>query len=312
MILDRMRQRAGAGALAALVACGAGCAGRNPAASTGPSAASTGVVHVAATISTLAALVKSVGGNNIDVVSIVPIGASPETYDPTPQDLVAVARAQLIVTNGAGLELWLQKLLRSVANKHAHLIVLSDGLPVAGASAKGEAGNPHLWLDPTFAQAYVRKIAAALRDIDPAHANDYTITERVELARLAELDRWIRGEIASVPTDRRTMITFHDAWYYFDRRYGLRNVGAIETSPGQQPSAAYLAHLIGLARDNHVHAIFAEPQFSPKLANQLAQSAGIKTVSSLYDDTLGLTPDLQTYEGMMRYDVATIVKALKS
>lgn len=276
-----------------------------------PSATSDGRVKVAATMSTLASLVKSVGGDKIDVVSLVPIGASPETYDPSPQDLVELARAQLIVKNGAGLELWLDKVLHSVANPKARVIVLSDGMPVAGASAQGEAGNPHLWLDVTYAQAYVKKIAGALAEIDPGNAAYYAANEKDELARLSALDRWIRAQIATIPPDQRNMITFHDAWYYFDKRYGLRDIGAIETSPGQQPSAASLSALIALARANHVRAVFAEPQFSRKLADELASSAGIQTVTDLYDDTLGTTPELQTYNGMMRYDVDQIVKALR-
>lgn len=311
MILDKTKARiwASATVVVAFALCLGACAARTqPPAQPSPDAR----VKVAVTISTLASLVKSVGGDRADVVSIVPIGASPETYDPAPRDLIALARAQLIFKNGAGLELWLDKMLRSVANPRAHVVVLSDGLPVAGATAKGEPGNPHLWLDPTYAQDYVRKIAAALSEVDPANAGYYSRNERQELTRLSELDRWIRSRIDKLPPERRAMITFHDAWYYFDRRYGLKDVGAIEPSPGQQPSAAYLTSLIALARANHVRAIFAEPQFSPKLAAELASSAGIKTVSDLYDDTLGTTPQLQTYEGMLRYDVNTIVEALQS
>lgn len=267
-------------------------------------------MRVAATISTLAVLVQAVGGDKVRVVSIVPVGVSPETFDPSPRDLVELASAQVVVKNGAGLELWLDKVLRSVVKPSAQVVVLSDGLPVAGARAPGEPGNPHLWLDPVFAQQYVRKIAAALRAVDPANSGYYSANERAQIARLAVLHKWIRARIATIPQQNRTMLTFHDAWFYFDRRYGIRDIGAIEQSPGQQPSAAYLAALISQARANHVRAVFAEPQFSPKLAEQLAASAGIKIVSNLYDDTLGTTPQLQTYEGMMRYDVDTIVKAL--
>jgi manganese/iron transport system substrate-binding protein len=316
MILDKGVPASARFLLAGAIALAATSCGRQsapePAGSAARSAsAGSAQVKVAATISTLAALIKAVGGDNVDVFSIVPLGVSPETYDPAPRDLVNVAHADLIVENGAGLELWLEKVLRSAANPKARVLVLSDGMPVAGATAKGEPGNPHLWLDPIYAQAYVRKIAQALREIDPANAAAYSANERREIANLAELDRWIRAQVASIPPDQRSMITFHDAWLYFDRRYGLRDIGAIEPSPGQQPSAAYLAALIEQARANHVRAIFAEPQFSPKLAAQLAASAGIKTVSDLYDDTLGTTPQLQTYEGMMRYDVDTIVKALR-
>ena len=268
-------------------------------------------VNLVATMSTLAALAQSVGGDRVDVTSLVPVGASPETYEPTPRDIITLSKAQLIVENGAGLELWLSKLLRTAANHSARVLVLSDGLPVEGASG-GQPGNPHLWLDPQFAKIYLNKIAAALREVDPDHTRDYSANERAQLAELDALDAWIKQQIARVPVQRRAMITFHDAWYYFDRRYGLRDIGTIEPSPGQEPSAAWLAKLITLARDNHVRAIFAEPQFSPKLAAQLASSAGIVTVRDLYDDTLGTTPGLQSYDGIMRYDVDTIVKALNS
>jgi len=293
--------------LAAALVCGA-CFPRTPSPQASPTPKR---VTAVATISTLAALTQSVGGDRVNVTSLVPVGASPETYDPAPRDLISLANARLVIENGAGLELWLEKLLRTAANRSAVVIVLSEDLPVAGA-ARGQPGNPHLWLDPHFAKIYVSKIAAALRDVDPAHASYYSANERAELARLDALDAWIKTQIDLVPPQQRAMITFHDAWYYFDRRYGLRDIGAIEPSPGQEPSAAWLAKLIALARENHVRAIFAEPQFSPKLAAELASSAGIKTVPDLYDDTLGTAPGLQTYEGIMRYDVDTIVKALNS
>jgi ABC-type Zn uptake system ZnuABC Zn-binding protein ZnuA len=296
--------------IAVLTACSSPQPSSAPQSATSSSAGQQ--VHVAATISTLAALVKAVGGDKVDIVSIVPIGVSPETYDPAPRDLIAVANAQIIFKNGAGLEIWLDKMLRAVAKPNTKVVVLSDGLPVAGAKGPGEPGNPHLWLDPTYAQAYVRKIADATSEVDPANAAYYRARERDELERLAQLDAWIKQRIATIPPANRTMLTFHDAWYYFDRRYGVRDVGAIEQSPGQSPSAAYLAALIAQARASGTRAVFAEPQFSPKLAQQLAVSAGIKTVTDLYDDTLGATPQLQTYEGMMRYDVDTIVKALTS
>lgn len=310
MILDKKSHMRAAALFATLTLTVAGCSNR-PQAASAPTP-SDQRLHVAATISTLAALVKAVGGDRVDVTSIVPIGVSPETYDPSPRDLVALSNARVIFENGAGLELWLEKLLRSTANSNTKVVVLSDGLPIAGAKAAGEPGNPHLWLDPVNAQAYVHKIAAALREADPANANHYSANERTETARLVQLDRWIRSRIATIPPANRTMLTFHDAWLYFDRRYGIRDIGAIEMSPGQQPSAAYLAALITQARQSGTRAVFAEPQFSPKLAQQLAASAGIKTVTDLYDDTLGTTPQLQTYEGMMRYDVDTIVKALTS
>ncbi len=310
MILDKLRPLAQAG-LATLVTAtllGAGACSR-----TTPAAQSPGAPRliVAVSISTLASLVQVVGGDRVEVHSLVPVGASPETYEPSPQDIVELSRSKVLFLNGAGLELWLDRILKGAAGEHVTRVELSAGLPVAGRASDGSGGNPHVWLDVRYAQAYVKKIAAALAAADPQGASDYRRNAITSLARLADLDAWIQKQIGTIPPERRNMITFHDAWFYFDRRYGLRDIGAIEPSAGQEPSAGYLAKLIEQAKEHHVNAVFAEPQFSPKLANELAASAGIRTVTDLYDDTLGTTPEVSSYEGMMRYDVGVIVKALR-
>ncbi len=304
MILDKIRMSAAPLAFAVMTACGH-TAGNSPA----PTASAKPMV--VATTSTLASLVKMVAGDAIEVRSLVPIGASPETYEPAPQDLIELSHAAVIVENGSGLEAWLTKLLANAPPK-ARMVVLSDSLPAQVSHPNGSAfANPHYWLDPYYAASYVRAIADALAATDPAHAALYRANATAEIKRLAALDAWTRQQISTIPPDQRAMIADHDAWFYFDRRYGIDDVGAIEQSPGREPSAADLVSLIARAKVHHVRAIFAEPEFSPRLAKQLADSAGIKTVTNLYDDSLGTTPDLSSYEGMMHHDVNTIVQALK-
>ncbi|MDE2573332.1 MAG: zinc ABC transporter substrate-binding protein, partial [bacterium] len=116
--------------------------------------------------------------------------------------------------------------------------------------------------------------------------------------------------VATIPPRQRTMIVFHNAWYYYAKRYDLNLIGVIERNPGQEPSAYELAHLVDLARSHHVRAVFAEPQFNPKLVDELARSAGVRTVESLYDDSVGEQPQVSDYLSMLRYDTETIVKAL--
>jgi len=310
MILDKRRAL---GALALTLALGACGHGSGNAPSTSPS----NRLVVVVTTSTIVALVRSVADDVADVRILVPVGVSPETYEPAPSDIVALSSATLVFENGAGLESWLGKLIRTSA-PHAHVVVLSEAIPgearPAGTSSGGltPAENPHFWLDPNYAELYVARIARELASADHANAQTYRFNAHAEINRLAQLDEWTRTRIATIPIDRRAMIAFHDAWYYFDRRYGIRDIGAIEPSPGREPSAAELAALVETARANHVRAIFAEPEFSPRLANQLAESAGIATVTDLYDDSLGTTPELATYEGMMRHNVDTIVQALRS
>ena len=304
MILDRIRTGSVCVAITALVACG-------HSAGNAPAAIASGQPIVVATTSTLASLVKTVAGNALEVHWLVPIGASPETYEPAPRDLIQLSHAAVIVENGSGLEAWLTKLLAD-ASPQARIVVLSDSLPTQVSHPNGsEFANPHFWLDPKYAASYVRAIADALAATDPAHAALYRTNAAAEVKRLAALDAWTRQQISTIPPSQRAMIADHDAWFYFDRRYGIDDVGAIEQSPGKEPSAADLVSLIARAKAHNVRAIFAEPEFSPKLAKQLAESAGIKTVTNLYDDSLGTTPDLSSYEGMMHHDVKTIVQALK-
>jgi zinc/manganese transport system substrate-binding protein len=310
MILDNIngtkhRWRSGltAAALLAFIAA-AGCGNNAKTESTNATRGGEPRLKVVVTFSTLGAIVKDVGGDHIDLTSLVPVGAAPETYEPTPADLVALSHADVIFENGSGLETWMDKLLRSAGG---------DKRPVtlSGSTDPAHAQNPHLWLDPHWATVYAGKIASELEQVDPAHAAGYRANFDRTRAKYDALDRWIAREVAAVPPGQRVMICFHDAWFYFDKRYGIRDVGAIEPSPGQEPSAGAFAKLIADAKANHVHAVFAEPQFSPKLAKQLAEGAGITTVTDLYDDTLGETPALATYEGMMRFDVTRIVEALK-
>lgn len=294
--------------LALLLVPASACSGPGQTHDRAATRASGGPLVVACTISTLCSLIADVGGQDIDLHGIVPVGASPETYEPTPSDVVAVARARVVFENGLGLEVWLDKLLTSASSgPQVTRVRLSDAVP----ASEHTTGNPHLWMDPIYAATYVSDIAAVLERADRAHANGYAMRATQERAKLAALDRWIRAQIATIPPGRRAMICFHDAWYYFDRRYGIENVGAIEPYPGQDPPPGYFAHLIDLAKTHHVRAVFGEPQFSPKLALTLQSEAGIAVFTNLYDDTLGTTADLSDYEAMMRYDVATIVAALR-
>ena len=117
----------------------------------------------------------------------------------------------------------------------------------------------------------------------------------------------IAAQIATIPPANRDMIVFHNAWLYYNRRFGLRTLGAIEEVPGSEPSAAHIAHLIDLARAAHVRAIFAEPEYNAKLVNAVARSAGIPHVAMLYDDSVGTSPQTRDYISMLDTDTATIV-----
>jgi ABC-type Zn uptake system ZnuABC Zn-binding protein ZnuA len=260
-------------------------------------------INVLTTISTFVSLVQAVGGDRVGVSSLVPIGASAEDYQPAPGDIARLHAADILFENGIGLESWLAGTVENAKNPNLRIVVLSDGLPHKDT-------NPHLWMDPELARAYVRKIRDALIARDPAGRALYTRNAAAEDAKLVALEAWIRGKIATIPAESRAMIVFHNAWQYYDDRFGLRTIGVIEISPGQEPNPRQLSDLIALAEKNHVKAVFAEPEYSPKLVQALAESAGIKTVQNLYDDSIGSDPRVHDYDSMLRYDTETIVQAL--
>jgi len=267
------------------------------------STGSTNRLAVMTSISTFTSFVIGVAGDLVDVSSLVPVGASVEDYQPTPQDLVRLRAVNVLFENGHLLETWLQRTIDNAGNKRLQVVVL-------GAGFRTLAGNPHLWMDPEFARRYVRMIRDTLSRLDAPNLAAYDRNAAAYDKKLAVLTDWIRSKIDTIPPAQRTMITFHGAFDYYNARFGLRTLGVIERSPGKEPSPSDLAALVTLARENHVRAIFAEPQFNPKLARALAESAGIKLVENLYDDTLGTTLEVADYISMMHYDTETIVRAL--
>jgi manganese/iron transport system substrate-binding protein len=282
-------------ALLLLCACGGG-------ASTG-NAGST-QIPVVTTISTFNSLVTGVGGAHVRVQSLVPVGASPETYQPAPQDVATLAQARLLVENGAGLEAWLGRTIANTGAKNLVIVVGSAGLPVVN-------DNPHLWMDPLYAKHYVEQIRNALIRIDPEHANDYRKNAAHYEGKIEALADSIRARINTIPPSQRKMIVFHNAWQYYNDRFGITTLGFIEANPGQDPNPQRIAHLIDLARQNHLHAIFSEPEYSPKLAQQIAGNSNIHIVDNLYDDSVGTNPQVADYLSMLNYDTNVIVRAMR-
>lgn len=267
-------------------------------------ASSTQPIRVATTISTLNSFVEGVGGDLVVVQSIVPVGASPETFQPTPQDVARLAQAQLLVENGAGLETWLDRLLRNAGTSSLRVVVCADGLPVKNK-------NPHLWMDPVLAKQYVLKIRDALIAIAPEHAGEFKKNAAAYNGKLDKLTKDIQAQINSVPPAHRYMIVFHNAWQYYNDRFGITTLGFVERNPGQEPNPQQIAQLIDLAKEHGVNAVFSEPEYSPKLLRAIAQGAGIKVVENLYDDSIGTDPRVANYIAMLTYDTGVIVKSMR-
>ena len=263
-----------------------------------------GPLRIVATTSTLASIARGAAGPGADVRSLVPVGVSPEDFQPSPDTIAALHDADVLVENGAQLEAWLEPTIRNAGNARLRIVVCADGLPVVD-------GNPHLWMDPEFARRYVAKIRDALLTVDVTNARVYRAEAAAYDRQLVALTTRTRAKIATIPPQRRTMIVFHNAFDYYARRFGLRIVGAIEPVAGSEPNPAHIADLVRLARSEHVPAVFAEHEYSDKLARTLAESAGGLKVAFLYDDSLGTGAGVDTYVGMIDTDTDTIVSALR-
>jgi ABC-type Zn uptake system ZnuABC Zn-binding protein ZnuA len=274
----------------------------------GPSAAPD-ALRVTATTTVLADIVKSVGGTRTSVQSIVPPGAGPEDYEPRPADARAIADAQVLVSNGVGLDTFVDRLIRSAGGDDAPRLVLGDGIPAI--EVNGEP-NPHFWLDPTIVRdAWLPKIVDALSAAAPGDRATFEANAAVYAQELTALDAELAARVATIPPANRKLVTFHDAFPYFARHYGFDLVGVVVANAGQEPTAADLATLVNEVRETQVPAVFAEAQFNPKFVQTLADEAGIhKVVTTLYNDALGPAP-ADTYPGMMRWNMQQIVDALR-
>lgn len=292
-------------AIAAALVLVAGC---------GPTAApgDPSKVDVVTTSTVFGDLIRRVGGDRVSVTSLVPAGTDVHTYQAKPRDVRAVAAADLVVMNGLGFDDWLEDTIRAASSDAPILRLASD--PPGGieliAGDDGGGPNPHLWMDVAYAAAYVARIGQALRQADPAHADEIDASATAYAQVLADLDGWVRDRIATVPEPNRRIVTFHDALAYFAREYGLTIVGVAVAAPGQDPSAGEIAALIDAIRDSGAKAIFSEDQFPTALVDQIARETGIEVVADLYDDSLGDDP-VTSYEALIRWDVDRFVEALQ-
>jgi ABC-type Zn uptake system ZnuABC Zn-binding protein ZnuA len=268
----------------------------------------------------LADIAQNVAGERLTVEALIPAGVDPHAFEPTPQDAARVAKADVLIINGAGLETFLDPLLEN-AGSDTRVIEASAGLTPRALHEIEEAeehehhhhheGDPHFWLDPNNVIHYVENIRDGLSRADPEGAAVYAANAEAYIAQLRELDAWIVAQVAQIPPERRLLVTNHESFGYFADRYGFRVVGAIvpSVSTGASPSAGELARLIEDIRASGAPAIFLETGANPQLAEQIAREAGVQVVTGLYTHSTG--SEAPTYIEMMRYDVRAIVEALR-
>jgi zinc/manganese transport system substrate-binding protein len=283
-------------------------------------------LKIVATFSILGDMVKTIGGDKVTVTTLVGPDADTHTYHPTPADAKEIAAAKLLVTNGLGLEGWLDR-LKGAAKSSAKTIVATTGItPLtmeeeadekAAASGQEKPGkprrikDPHAWQSLANGQIYVANIVAALAEADPANAAYFKESGEAYRERLAELDAKVKSELAAVPKDKRRVITTHDAFQYFGKAYGIAFIAPIGISTENEPSAGDVAKLERQIKREKIKALFLENVTNARLIEQIAKDTGAIVGPALYSDALS-KPDepASTYIKMFEHNAATLKEGM--
>jgi zinc/manganese transport system substrate-binding protein len=264
-------------------------------------------LNVVASFSIIGDFVKNVGGDRVELTTLVGADGDVHVYTPTPADVRKVADARLLVINGLGLEGWLPRLLQAAGSK-ASIVTATEGVVPLKA---GSDADPHAWQSVANAERYVANIRDALVAADPADADVFRQNARSYLARLEALDAEARQAVGQIPENRRKVISTHDAFGYFAARYGTAFIAPIGVSTEAEPSARDIAKIITQVKTDHIPAVFLERIGDPRLMRRISDETGARVGGTLYSDSLtGEKGDAPTYIDMVRHNITTLTSAL--
>ena len=267
-----------------------------------------------ASTSIIADLVRKVSGDRIEVKALVGPNGDAHVYSPTPGDAKEIAAAAVVFVNGLGLEGWLPRLV-SAAGTKAPVVVVARGVPARRMPDEEHPGrsvtDPHAWQSIADAKIYVANIRDGLVAADPAGKAAYEANAQAYLAKLDDLDKEVRTAIASIPAERRKIITTHDAFGYFGAAYGMSFIAPEGVSTDSEPSAKDVARIIRKIKQQKIPAVFLENVSDPRLIEQIARETGAAIGGKLYSDALSEPAGpAATYIDMMRHNVREFAKAL--
>jgi zinc/manganese transport system substrate-binding protein len=274
-------------------------------------------LRVLATFSILGDFVKSVGGDRVEVSTLVGPNSDAHVYSPAPADAKRVAAAKVIVMNGLGFEGWMARLVRASGSK-AVPVVATKGIKPRKQAAHGHSHghshddtDAHAWQSVPNAKVYVANILAALIAADPAGKASYEANAKAYLEKLDALDKEVRDAVVTIPQERRRIITSHEAFGYFQAAYGIEFIAPQGVSTESEASARDVGRIITQIKRQKIPAVFLENVTDPRLIQRIAAESGAKVGGQLYSDALtdekGGAP---TYIDMMRHNIRQLVSAL--
>jgi zinc/manganese transport system substrate-binding protein len=273
-------------------------------------------IPVVATFSVIADMLQNVGGDRIEIRTIVKAGGDCELYQPTAADVAAVASASAVFLNNLNEEFepWLEPLLKQarfggvkvVVSRNIHALTAAEEHPLSGRQLP-TALDQHAWLDPENGVIYVRNITAALVRLDPANAAQYRVKAAGYIKEIDAIDRWARGEMADVPAAKRRLLSSHDSLQYLANAYGLTLLSINGWTNNDEPSAEQLAKLARQIRVDQVKAVFLDSITDPRAMQRIAGETGALIGGTLYGDALSPKGgEADTYLAMLRHDIVTL------
>ncbi|KAF0812375.1 Manganese-binding lipoprotein MntA [Andreprevotia sp. IGB-42] len=274
---------------------------------------------VVASFSILGDLVAEVGGDKVEVVTLVGPDQDAHVFQPAPRDAQAIIKARVVFLNGLGFEGWMPRLIKAAGFKGMQVVASTGIKPRQMAEEAGDVhehdhGNidPHAWQDPVNVQRYVANIAVALAKADPANAAYYQQHAAAYTQQLVALEGWARQQVATIAAGKRKVITSHDAFGYCAARFGITFLAPQGMNTDAEASARDVALLVQQIRREQVKAVFVENITNPKLLQQLAREAKISVGGELYSDALSKAGGpAASYLAMYRYNISTLVAGMK-
>ncbi len=269
--------------------------------------------RVAATTTIIADIARNVAGTQAIVTSIIPAGADPHGYEPTPADIDEIADADLVLEHGLHYDEWAHNLVEQSGTDAIIAEVTNGVATIEGGDEDHREVDPHVWFDVANVKTMTTNIRDALIQADPDGRATYEANAEQYLKQLDELDAWIVSQVETIPEQDRKLVTSHEAFGYYVHAYGFDYVGTVVASLDSQAqaSAQQVEELLKLIEAEGVRAIFTESTISPDLTKQIADEADIEVVTDLYSDSLSDDgSETDTYIGMMRHNTTAIVDAL--
>jgi zinc/manganese transport system substrate-binding protein len=264
-------------------------------------------LNVVASFSIIGDFVRQVGGDRVEVTTLVGPDSDAHVYVPAPSDAKRVAGAKLVFVNGLGFEGWLSRLVKSAGGKATVVTTTTGVTPLK----LGSEADPHAWQSVANAKIYVANIRDALVAADSASAETFKSNASAYLAQLDALDREVREAIAKIPEGRRKVISTHGAFGYFAAAYGIEFIAPVGVSTESEASARDVAKIITQIRAAKIPAVFLENISDPRLMGRISAETGARVGGTLYSDSLtGEKGDSPTYIAMVRHNIKALTSAL--